>query len=94
MEHKKYSNKGLVILGLNPYDNKEKTKKKLSAFLDNNNMNYPIVFIEKEIVKDYKVRAFPTFYIIDKKGKIAHSQVGFGESTVSEIDSIINVLIK
>ena len=90
----KYSKKGLVVLGLNPYDKKEKNKKKLPDFVKINEMNYPIVFIEKEIVKDYKVRAFPTFYIIDKNGRIAHSQVGFGEKSVSKIDSIIKILIK
>jgi len=90
----KYSKNGLIVLGLNPYDKKEKNKKKLPEFIKINKMNYPIVFIEKGIVKDFKVRAFPTFYIIDKNGKIAHSQVGFGENSVIEIDSIIKVLIK
>lgn len=89
-----YSKKGLVVLGLNPYDNKEKKREKLLDFLNINSMNYPIVFVEKETVKDFNVRVFPTFYIIDKNGEIAHSQVGFNESIVSEIDSIINVLIK
>ena len=89
-----YSKKGLVVLGLNPYDNKKKKREKLPNFLNSNSINYPIVFIEKETVKDFKVRAFPTFYIIDKNGGIVHSQVGFDESIVFEIDSIINVLIK
>ena len=89
-----YSKKGLIVLGLNPYDNEEKERKKLPGFLKYNNMNYPIVFIEKKTLKDFKVKAFPTFYIIDKNGKIVHSQVGFDESIVPKIDSIINVLIK
>lgn len=90
----KYSNKELIVLGLNPYDKKEKNKKKLPDFIKINKMNYPIVFIDKEVVKEYNVRAFPTFYIIDKEGKIIHSQMGFGESVVNEIDSIMKVLIK
>jgi thiol-disulfide isomerase/thioredoxin len=90
----KYSKKGLVVLGLNPYDSKEKNKRKLPEVIKINKMNYPIVFVDDKVVKDYNVKVFPTLYIIDKKGKIIHSQMGFAESIMSEIDSIINKQLK
>jgi len=90
----KYSAKDLVILGLNPFDNKEKNKKKLNDFIEINKMSYPTIFVDHKVTKEYKVRAYPTFYIIDTKGKIVYSKVGYSEKNEKEIDSLLNKLIK
>jgi len=39
----KYPTKDLVILGLNPVDNKEKNKEKLNEFIEINKMSYPTI---------------------------------------------------
>lgn len=90
----KYANKGLVVLGLNRRDDSELGKRRLPAFIEYNKMNYPIVFIDSEVAKAYKVRAYPTFYIIDRVGKIAFSQVGFSENTEAIIDSVLVSILK
>ena len=90
----KYSAKDLVILGLNPFDNKEKNKEKLNDFIEINKMSYPTIFVDHKVTKEYKVRAYPTFYIIDTKGKIVYSKVGHSEKNEKEIDSLLNKLIK
>lgn len=90
----KYSKNDLVILGLNPIDTKEKDKIKLKEFIEINKMSYPTVFIDNQVTIDYNVRAYPTFYIIDDKGKIVYSKVGHSEENEKEVDSLLNKWIK
>ncbi|PRP67139.1 hypothetical protein BST86_08530 [Nonlabens agnitus] len=89
-----YSKNDLAILGLNPYDNKEKDKEKLEEFIEINEMNYPTIFVDNEVTKIYNVRAYPTFYIIDTNGEIVYSKIGHSEKNEKEIDSLLNKWIK
>lgn len=89
-----YSKKDLIILGLNPYDNKEKDKDKLEEFIKINKMNYPTIFVDEEVIKAYNVRAYPTFYIINNKGKIVYSKVGHSKKNEMEINSLLNKWLK
>ncbi|NGX85412.1 TlpA disulfide reductase family protein [Aequorivita sp. KMM 9714] len=89
-----YSKNDLTILGLNPYDNKEKDKEKLKEFIEINEMNYPTILVDNEVTKAYNVRAYPTFYIIDDNGKIVYSKVGHSEKNEKEIDSLLSKWIK
>jgi peroxiredoxin len=91
---KKYSSDDLVILGLNPFDSKEKDKAKLEEFIETNKMNYPTVFVDKDVVDAYNVKVYPTFYIIDDKGKIVYSKVGHNDKNEMEIDSLLNKWLK
>ena len=90
----KYTAKDLVILGLNPFDNKEKNKEKLDEFIKINKMSYPTIFVSNKVTEKYNVRAYPTFYIIDDKGKIVYSKVGHSENNEKEIDSLLRKWIK
>ncbi|MGM0609309.1 MAG: TlpA family protein disulfide reductase [Candidatus Muiribacteriota bacterium] len=89
-----YSKNDLVILGLNPFDNKEKNKEKLEEFIKINKMNYPTIFVDNKVTKAYNVRAYPTFYIIDDIGNIVYSKIGHSEENEKEIDSLLNKWIK
>lgn len=83
--------KDLVIIGANPFDNNEKGMKRMPNFLSHNPINYPIMFIERTKPKDFKIFAYPSFYLIDKEGKIIHSEIGFSEDATSKIDSLIQI---
>ena len=89
--HGKYYDKGLVVIGANPFNNNEKDLKRLPNFLSNNPIDYSVMFIDKIKPKDFKVYAYPSFYLIDRKGKIVHSEVGLSEEATSKIDSLIQV---
>jgi peroxiredoxin len=89
-----YSKDDLVILGLNPFDNKEENKEKLEEFIEINKMNYPTIFVDNAVTKAYNVRAYPTFYIIDDDGNIVYSKIGHNEENETEIDSLLNRWIK
>jgi thiol-disulfide isomerase/thioredoxin len=86
----KYLKEDLIILGLNPYDNKEKDREKLNEFIEINEMNYPTIFVDNKVTKAYNVRVYPTFYIIDDNGKIVYSKIGHSEMNENEIDSLLN----
>jgi len=91
--NEKYADQGLVVLGIDPLDNTEKNRKRLPNFIERNNLSYPIVFTDRADNKDFKIFAYPTLYIIDKKGKVAYANVGFGEDMVSQMDSVIQTIL-
>jgi thiol-disulfide isomerase/thioredoxin len=70
-----YKEQGLVVLGVDVREDRDTVQ----AFLKKTPMAYPTVLSgESGILKDYEVKAYPTFVLIDRDGKIAAYEVGFG----------------
>ena len=44
--------------------------------------NYPIVFVDREVSKQFNVFGYPTFYLIDKKGIILYGMRGYAEEVI------------
>lgn len=80
-----FQNVDFELISINSYDLKEDVGK----FLDKYKIEYPILLNGKNTAINYGVSAFPTFFIIDKTGKILYSQTGFDESSISKIEQII-----
>jgi peroxiredoxin len=55
------------------------------------NFSFPIVYADEQIQKDLKIKVFPTFYFIDKDGKIIKRLDGFEEE---EVLNMMNELTK
>lgn len=87
--YKKYGDKGLHIVGFNPYNNNENSRRRLPKFLNRNPVNYDFVFIDHKDIKDFKVIGFPTLYLIDKSGKVIFNQAGHMDDFANHMDSII-----
>lgn len=87
----KYSDK-IDILGINPVENQEKHKEKITNFLKQTPMDYPILIVEK-VPEAYNIRAYPTLYVLDKEGKVRFSKLGLSENIYEELDTILNELI-
>ena len=85
----KYKDK-VVVLGVNASDTDEKQIKKIPDFIKRNNLGYDIAMIERNVVKQYNIHAFPTLYVIDPKGIIKYAQRGFSE----ELEKSLNKIIK
>ena len=88
----KYRKKGFVILGVNMADDKQtianflKTKVKVS---------FPILLdSDGAALRRWQVFAFPTSYVIDKKGSIRYALFGSLEWDTAETMAKINGLLK
>jgi peroxiredoxin len=88
--HEKYKDKDVVIASLTERD----SKKAVLDFEKRYKIKYPGYLNAAEAVKSYHVTAFPTFYFIDKEGKIRFSFVGynddFEQKVTAEIDKLLS----
>lgn len=85
--HEKYSDKGLKIIGIDPYDTKEKDD--IDNFLAKRGVTYTVLLGGKDVAKEYHVSGYPTIYLIDKEGKVLFTQVGYGEGTEEKLEEVI-----
>ena len=66
--------KGLEIVGVSL---DTETAAKVRGFVQTNKMTYPVAMFSDKIVKDYgPIDAIPTTFIIDKTGRVRHTEVG------------------
>lgn len=89
--HDEYKDKGLVVLGVNPFD---KDDELLREFIAGKKMSYPVLLNAKEVSEMYNVSGYPTLYLISKEGKIAKTHVGYSEHFTEEIKPVIDSLLK
>ena len=82
---KKFKNQAFELLAINLQDSKEKVER----YVKKRQINYPVLLNGKNMAKRYGVDAFPTFFIIDKSGKVIYGQVGFDKATILKIEKII-----
>lgn len=84
--HEKYKDKGLIIIGIDPYDKKEDD---IANFLSKRGVTYPILLGGIDAATTYRVSAYPTLYLIDKTGKIIFTQTGYGKGVEEKLEEII-----
>ncbi len=59
-----------VVLG---YDGRDTVRR----FMDEHEVDYPVLLGDDEIAEAYAVNKFPTLYVIDEEGRIEHADVGY-----------------
>lgn len=83
-----YKDKGVVFIGVNweqPNNTPEKRQELAKKFLKDNSYTFPVVLDpEMEAGEQYKIRGFPTVFVIDGTGQIRYRTVGYS-SGVSEM---------
>ncbi len=84
--HDKYKDKGLKVIGINPYDKKEDN---IAAFLAKRGINYTVLLGAEKVADDYRVSGYPTLFLIDKNGMIIFIQEGYGKNTEQVLEEII-----
>lgn len=84
MLKEQFTNKNLKIISLYPLDNKENVLKMNQSFA----VNYGF-FLNNENTKgnldNFNINGYPTFYLIDKKGKIIKGWSGYSKKISNEI---------
>ncbi len=65
------------------------TKEKVQRFLSNNNYEIPVLMSDSKVEQSYKVRGYPSKYIITPEGKLIPTEFGFNwENLVSELSKL------
>ncbi|MEO6150277.1 MAG: TlpA disulfide reductase family protein [Mucilaginibacter sp.] len=87
--HEKYKGQNFEIISLTERDGKES----VNRFTNRYNIKYPIYINTAAVVDQYNVKSFPTFYFIDKEGKIASVFVGYDKDFEEKVSSIVDSLL-
>lgn len=87
--YEKYKNKELVIASLTERD----SKKAVLDFEKRYKIKYTGYINAADVVKSYHVTGFPTFYFIDKEGKIGNVFVGYNDDFEEKVTSVVNKLL-
>ena len=83
--HKKYTKRGLVVLGMNTMDNASK----INRHNRKHNVSYESLLCTRDIKAKYKIRSYPSFYLIDRSGKIVFSSSGYYVGIEKDIELAI-----
>lgn len=89
--HEKYYDDGLVVIGINPYD--DPVKDEMESFLKKRGVTYITLYGGKEVAKNYLVSGYPTLFLIAGDGKIEINEEGFNDEGMKRIESEINKLL-
>ena len=81
----KFKSRHFTVLSVNAYDSKEAVR----WFCEKHGVAYPVLLNGQPAGKQYGVSAFPSFFILDKKGVIIYAQSGYDDSTGEAIEKII-----
>ncbi len=85
-QHEKAKSGDLMVLAVNAREELDKVKK----FMQDNHYTFRVL-MDKEgaVLNAYKVQGIPTFVLIDREGKIAWVQVGFGPGTEKQMEEAV-----
>jgi len=87
----KYKDMGFTIIAINL----DKERNLADEFLKDVPHDFTIAFDpEGQTASAYEVRAMPSSYLIDKKGQIQYTHLGFRSDNKAELESHIKSLLK
>lgn len=81
-----YNKQGLEVIGIDTFD---PVAGDVSAFINQQGIKYPVAMGGSELISSYKVWNYPTFYLINRKGKIIAASVSFGPKTEKMLEDLI-----
>ncbi len=67
------------IYSVNYHNNNEKDLPKLAGFIEQHHVRSAVVLTDKQTIDSFKVTIWPTFYVIDRKGIITGSVLGYND---------------
>jgi thiol-disulfide isomerase/thioredoxin len=70
---KEFKGKGLKVYGIEFVN---RNTKGLPEYIDKNKIEYPTLYLGNKAASDYGVNAAPTFFLINKQGKIIYASAG------------------
>jgi peroxiredoxin len=89
--YKKNSSRGFTVIGVN----KDTSPADAEKFMKRLPVSFPLVPDSKDaIAKSFDVKAMPSGYLIDRKGKVRKVHRGFTEDTAATLEREIEDLLK
>ena len=91
--YEKYKDEEVIILAVDVLAAEKIGIEEVNEFLDENGFTFPVLYdMDGSTSQQYKVRGFPTTYIIDKEGYIADFVSGAMEKDVmmEKIENVLN----
>lgn len=83
-----YGEQGLSILGANSHQNAST----ISRYLNRRGLEVPQLVLDSLPAQDWPIRAYPTWFLIGRDGRVIERGMGFGgEESVAALDSMIQV---
>lgn len=89
--HEKYKDRGVAVVGMNFERNAAANPAK---FMKDNGYTYNLVLKADSIADKYKVNGWPTFYILDRQGRVLWSAVGHDPSHEEQMARVIEEALK
>ena len=89
-----FKDKGLRIFGLNSVDNQPHSLPGLDKFLQKRKISYDVIMTQPTVDLMYKIKGYPTMYVVDKSGKIAYVEIGFNEEKFNELKAKVEELLE
>jgi len=87
----RYRDDGLVVVAINLDKNKDKAEEFLRRFAS----DFVVAFDpDGKIAEKYKVMGMPSTYLIDRKGQITFSHIGFRPSDTDNLETRVRKLLK
>jgi thiol-disulfide isomerase/thioredoxin len=86
--YNKLNKQGFIVLGIGLEE-----KAPLEKYRNTHKIPYPILIGNKEVARAYGIQAIPHIFIIDKKGKIRKTQLGFSPELESMFEAFIDSLL-
>ncbi|MFZ4573537.1 MAG: TlpA family protein disulfide reductase [Phycisphaerales bacterium] len=80
--HEKYADKGVKVYGANTFERSDAKK-----YMTDKKYTYGLLLKADKVATQYKVTGIPTFYVIDKTGKIVFAAVGMPDE--SRLEKVI-----
>jgi len=81
--------RGLDVIGVNSFDDPIQRQSEIRAFTNRLGINYPLLFVDKQVDAQYKVSSYPTLYLF-KEDSLVYAQYGYQPKELGELARIID----
>ena len=88
--HKKYKDKGFIILALVSEDEGEAA---IRSFIKEYGITYPVLLADQETMRHYGISSIPVTFIINKEGRVVSMHMGNTQGIMQELTSEIERLL-
>jgi thiol-disulfide isomerase/thioredoxin len=91
--HEAFASERFQVLGVNHADSDSAGLARLPGFLAHNPIRYPILLVEQQVLRDYKIKVWPSFYLISPEGRVHQTFLGYGGSRGEDFYQLMEKLL-